>query len=53
MSKHISKNISKYFSGEWSQQILDHDKQSATDAHVTSSKAVIQKTSRSNWWFDR
>ena len=43
MSKHISKNISNYFSGKWGQQLLDHDKQSATDAHITSSKAVIQK----------
>ena len=31
-------------SGKYSQKLLDHPKQSATDALKTSSKSVIQKT---------
>ena len=56
MGKSIGKNISKNFSGKYSpgmlaarQKLLDHAKQSATDAFTTASKIVIQKNSRSNW----
>ena len=31
-------------SSNWSQELLDHAKQSATDALKTASKRVIQKT---------
>ena len=42
-AKNISKNISKHLSGKNIQELLDHAKQSATDALKTSSKRVIQK----------
>ena len=52
MGKTIGKNIIKSLSGKYSpgmsdarQKLLDHVKQSATDALKTSSKRVIQKTS--------
>ena len=44
MGKNIVKNMSKRVSGKYSQKLLDHAKQSATDALKTSSKRVIQKT---------
>ena len=44
MSKNISKNISKILNIKYSQNVLDHAKQSATDGSETSSKRVIQKT---------
>ena len=44
MGKNISKNISKNRSGKYSQKLLDHPKQSATDALKTASKRAIQKT---------
>ena len=51
MGKNVSKNISKNLSGKYSpgmlamrQRLLDHAKQSATDALKTSSKRVIKKT---------
>ena len=40
----ISKNISKNLSGKYSQNLLDHTRQSAADALKTTSKRVIQKT---------
>ena len=43
MSKNVGKNISKSLSGKYSQKLIDHVKQSATDAFKTSSKGVIQK----------
>ena len=43
MGKNISKIISKKLSGKYSLKLLDHAKQSATDAHKSSSKRVIQK----------
>ena len=47
-AKNIGKNIVKYInknlSGEYSQKLLDHAKESATDALETSSKRVFQKT---------
>ena len=44
MGKNIGKNISKTLSGKYRQKLLDHAKQSATDALKTSSKRVIRKT---------
>ena len=51
MNKNIGKNISNRLSGKYGpgmlamrQKLLDHAKQSATDALKTSSKRVIQKT---------
>ena len=41
--KNIGKNISKNLSGKYSQKLLDHAKQSATDAFKTVSKRAIQK----------
>ena len=44
VSKTICKNISKKSSGKYSQKILDHAKESATDALKTASKRLISKT---------
>ena len=41
MDKDISKNISKNLSSKYSQKLLDHAKQSATDAPKTASKRAI------------
>ena len=43
MGKDIGENISKYLSGKYSHELLDHAKQSATDAFKTVSKREIQK----------
>ena len=43
IAKSIGTNISKPSSGKYSQKLLDHAKQSATDAPKTTSKRVIQK----------
>ena len=43
MGKNIGKNISKNLSGIYSQKLLDHTKQTATDVLKTTSKRVIQK----------
>ena len=43
MGKNIGKNINKNFSGKYSQKLLDHAKQSATDAFETASKKAVQK----------
>ena len=48
MGKNIGKNISKSLSGKYSQELLDHAKQSATDALKTSPKRVIQKTAEAS-----
>ena len=40
----MGRNISKNVSSKYSQKLLDHAKQSATDALKTFSKTVIQKT---------
>ena len=42
-AKKIGKNISKNLSSKYSQKLLDHAKQSVTDALKTSSKRVVQK----------
>ena len=47
--KSISENISKCLSGKYSQKLLDHAKQSATDALKTSAEKSHLKNSRSNW----
>ena len=44
MDKDIGKNKSKSFNSKYSQK-LHHAKQSATDAIITSSNRVTQKTS--------
>ena len=44
----MGENISKNLSGKYSQKLLDHVKQSATDALKTSSKRVIQKAAEAN-----
>ena len=44
MGKNIGRNISEGLNSKYSQKLLDHAKQSATDAFKTSSKRVIQKT---------
>ena len=40
MVKNIGKNLSKNLSGKYTQKLLDHAKQSATDAVKTTSKIV-------------
>ena len=44
MGKFIGKNISKGLNGKYSQKLLDHAEQSATDAL----RKVIQKTTEAN-----
>ena len=44
MGKNIAKNISKSSTGKYSQRLLDHAKQSATDVFKTDSKRAIQET---------
>ena len=51
MGKNIDEK-SKNLSGRHSQKLLDHAKQSATDALEASSKKIILKNIRSNWWFN-
>ena len=43
MTKNVGKYISKDLSSKNSQKLLDHAKQSATDALKTASKRAIQK----------
>ena len=44
MVENVGKNIIKSISSKYSQNFLDHAKQSATDALKTASKRAIQKT---------
>ena len=46
MAKNIGKNISNYLSDKYSQTLLDHAKQSVTNASETASKRAIQKKNR-------
>ena len=46
MDKNSGKNISKNFSGKYSQKLLDHVEQSATDLIKTAFKGAIQKTAK-------
>ena len=48
MGKNIGKNIIKNLSGKYSQKLLDHAKQSATNACKTNSERAIQKTVKVN-----
>ena len=47
MRKNIGKNMSKSLSSKYSQKLLDHAKQTATDALKATSKTVVQKTAES------
>ena len=40
------KYVSKYLGGKFSQKLINHSKQSATDTLKTTSKRVIQKTAK-------
>ena len=40
----IGRKISKYLSGKYSLKLLDHAKQSATDAIITTSERLTQNT---------
>ena len=42
----MGKDISKNLSGKYGQRLLDHAKQSATDAVKTATKEAIQKQSQ-------
>ena len=44
MGKTIGRNISKIWSGKYSQKLFDHAKQSDTDTFKTASKGATQKT---------
>ena len=44
MGKNIGRNISASLSGKYSKNLLDHTKQSQTDAFNAASKRAIQKT---------
>ena len=46
MSKNIGRNISKNLNNKYSQKLLDHAKQSATNALKITSERVIQKTAK-------
>ena len=48
MGKNIGRNISKSLNNKYSQEPLDHAKQSTTDAFKNSLKRVIQKNYGSN-----
>ena len=50
MSKNVDKNKSENLSSKYSEKLLDHTKQSATDTIKTISKRAIQKKSKSNQW---
>ena len=47
-AKNIGSNISENLSSKYDQKLLDHTKQSATDALKTSSKGVKQKPAEAN-----
>ena len=46
-AKNVGKNISKNVSRKHSPKLLDHGKQSATDAFKTTSEGVIEKAAES------
>ena len=43
-SKIIGKNINKILSSKYSRKLIDHAKQSASDASTTALKKAIEKT---------
>ena len=47
INRNIGKNITKNLSSKYSQKLLDHAKQSPTDALRTSSERAVQKTAES------
>ena len=49
MGRSIGKSVRKNLSSKYNQNLLDHAKQSATDALKTASKGTTQKNSRKNW----
>ena len=50
LRKKIAKSISKNLNGKCSRKLLDHAKQSSSDALKATSKRVIKnESSRSNW----
>ena len=48
MDKNIEKYISKNMSGKYSQKLLNHAKQSATNEFKTALKKAIQKNNRNS-----
>ena len=46
MSKNLGKNLCKSFTGKYSQELLDHAKQSATDGLQTPLKKAIQNRAK-------
>ena len=44
MGKNVGKNIGNNLNSKYSQKLLNHTKQFATDAFKTASKRAIQKT---------
>ena len=46
LGKNVDKNISKNLGGKYCQKILNHAKQSVTEALKTASKIVFQKTAK-------
>ena len=48
MSKNTGKNLSKILRGKYSQKLLNHAKESASDALKTASKRAIQKAAEAN-----
>ena len=48
MGRNIGKNISKNLIGKYSQELLDHAKQLATDAFKTALTWLIQKTAKAS-----
>ena len=53
IGRNIGKNISKNSSCKYSQKLLDHAKQSATDTLKTASKRAIQKTAGATYWWSK
>ena len=48
MGRTIGKNISKNVSSKYSQKLIDHAKQSATDALKTASNRALEKVAEVN-----
>ena len=48
-ARNMGENVSKNLSSKYSQKLLDHAKQSATDALKTASERAIKENSRSDW----
>ena len=48
MGRNIGKNISKNVSSKYSQKLIDHAKQSATDALKTASNRALEKVAEVN-----